>query len=543
MKKQWLTILLSVLLSVLLCVCTVLPVCAASDDSNGDWAEQSVILTNTAEAELSVRVGDIDALNDESAVEADYDPFTARSQYSHDYPWNAQSGDPAGTDRIFVGSAWNSSICDGYSTYYCDHVSGSDTENAYGDGALRITMEYDASGVRVKNALLQLCIDDFQARSWYSNFTVTLNGKDAPFLAELLNHVDQTGPTSYIISSIIPPSFYPDIASGTLEIVIDETTGIGDGYAVDFAKLLVNYDDSVFTGVFKGTTLPGATVRLLGTSTTVTASADGGFEFRAVPGLNAVRGSMEGYVESYDSGIVLADGLNADGEEDIWEAYLELTGGVGNPDIDFSAFSATEAWETASSWATAELAEAQHLGLIPGCLLRADMTQNITRAEFAAVSVRVYEALTGKTAVLPEDFVNPFTDCDDPEVLKAYALDITRGTGDGTTFSPDDILNREQAATMLTRVYKKYAFEGWTYADDGKFALDYAMPERFADDEQISPWACDSVYFMASNGVILGSDGKFMPRAVTAAEKAIGYANATREQALLIAVRMTKKLG
>ena len=34
-----------------------------------------------------------------------------------------------------------------------------------------------------------------------------------------------------------------------------------------------------------------------------------------------------------------------------------------------------------------------------------------------------------------------------------------------------------------------------------------------------------------------------MPRAVTSAEAAVGYAQATREQALLIAVRMVEQLG
>jgi len=38
-------------------------------------------------------------------------------------------------------------------------------------------------------------------------------------------------------------------------------------------------------------------------------------------------------------------------------------------------------------------------------------------------------------------------------------------------------------------------------------------------------------------------DNKFAPRATTSAEEAIGYAQATREQALLIAVRMVENLG
>jgi hypothetical protein len=308
---------------------------ARSDSVNGDWSQKSGILKNTSEAELVVRVGDIDACNDEFAVSDNgYDPFTAKSQYAHGYPWPKDDADPAGTDRIFVGSKWKGNSSDGYSSNYENYKSGDDTENAYGEGALSLTMEYDVSEITVKSVILQLCIDDFQAISMESNFTVTLNGKDAPFISELLNHTDQTGPTAYIVSAIIPSGFFDDISSGKLTVVIDETTGVGDGYAIDFAKLLINYNDKVFTGKFSGTTEPGATVRLLGTSTTVTASSSGGFSFNAIPGINAVRASKTGFVENYDSGIVLSSGTE-------WEANVPLDEGKGNPDIDFSKFGVT----------------------------------------------------------------------------------------------------------------------------------------------------------------------------------------------------------
>ena len=318
-------------------------VSAYSDPANGDWSQKNVILKNTSEAELVVRTGDIDACNDEYAVSDNkYNPFTAKDQYSHGYPWIKDEDDPPGTDRIFVGSNWKGEGCDGYSGNYVSYKNGDDTENAYGDGALSLSMEYDASGITVKNAILQLCIDDFQANSFNSVFTVTLNGKNAPFIAELLNHTDQTGPTAYIISAIIPSAFFEDISTGKLTVVIDETTGIGDGYAIDFAKLLINYDDKVFTGTFSGTTEPGATVRLLGTSTTVTASSNGGFTFSAIPGINAVRASKNGFTENYDSGIVLSS-------ETEWSAEVPLEEGSGEPDIDFSEFGVTSGSESSNA--------------------------------------------------------------------------------------------------------------------------------------------------------------------------------------------------
>ncbi len=195
----------------------------------------------------------------------------------------------------------------------------------------------------------------------------------------------------------------------------------------------------------------------------------------------------------------------------------------------------------ASQWAQAELARADELGLIPDCLDGADLTRPITRAEFAAVSVKVYEALSG-TPALPA-VTNPFTDTTDIEVLKAYNVGITNGTGDGTTFSPNALLNREQAATMLARVFKKVTMPGWSLATDGQYPLSYTKPAAFKDDGDISGWAKDFVYFMAANGIIQGNGGKFMPKAVTPEQEAAGYAQATREQALLIAVRMVENLG
>ena len=193
-----------------------------------------------------------------------------------------------------------------------------------------------------------------------------------------------------------------------------------------------------------------------------------------------------------------------------------------------------------SDWAKSEIEKADALGLIPDVLKGQDLTKPITRAEFAAVSVKTYEALSG-TAAIPA-VNNPFVDTADVEVLKAFNVGITAGIS-ATEFEPDTLLNREQAATMLTRVFKKVSLAGWTIQTDGEFTLPYDMPVPFADDNSISDWAKDSVYFMAANEIIRGTENNnFSPRAVTPAEQAENYASATREQALAIAVRMVENL-
>ena len=198
-------------------------------------------------------------------------------------------------------------------------------------------------------------------------------------------------------------------------------------------------------------------------------------------------------------------------------------------------------WGDASIWALPELEKAAELGLIPESLYGTDLTQPITRAEFAAVSVKVYESLSGQAAEPARP--NPFTDTGDIEVLKAYNVGITAGTS-ATTFEPNTLLNREQAATMLTRVYKRIAIDGWTLDSDADFPLPYTRQAPFSDDALISDWARDSVYFMVSKGIINGfGNNVFGPRNTTSAEEAANYASATREQALLIATRMAENLS
>ncbi len=185
-------------------------------------------------------------------------------------------------------------------------------------------------------------------------------------------------------------------------------------------------------------------------------------------------------------------------------------------------------WANASEWAVTELEKAESTELIPDILNDADYTKNVTREEFAEISVKVYENLSKTVAETSEE--NPFADTENPEILKAYALGITNGMTD-TTFAPEEKLTREQAAVMLARAYSKAMNIQELKAKDDT--------QKFADDEMISPWAKDSVYFMASNGIISGiEDNKFAPGYSTEEEENAGYGCATREQALLIAVRI-----
>jgi len=194
-----------------------------------------------------------------------------------------------------------------------------------------------------------------------------------------------------------------------------------------------------------------------------------------------------------------------------------------------------------SLWAVEALQKAGGMNLIPPSLANADLTRPITRQEFAAVAVLVFENLTDAT-IIPAA-VNPFRDTSDSYVLKAYNVGITSGSNaEGTEFSPNAILSREQMATMLTRVIKACTIPDWTIETDMKYSLDFTAVSVFSDDGNISTWAKPSVYFMASYGLIMGDNNMFRPRPTNPSEEALNYGCATREQAIAIAVRMVENL-
>ncbi len=199
-------------------------------------------------------------------------------------------------------------------------------------------------------------------------------------------------------------------------------------------------------------------------------------------------------------------------------------------------------WLNASDWAYPWMDEADKLGIIPNILVNTDMTKGITRREFSALAVELYEKLSGKVAV--SNIKSPFYDCDDPCVTLAYALGIVTGIGNGL-FLPDSYLTREEASVMLTRAYKAAYWEGWTLEEDknyGKHSLDIEGVSKFNDDNLISSWARESVYFMSKNGIINGIGNNLFAPKYKAGERE-SYGRATREEAFKIVVVMIEKFS
>lgn len=228
---------------------------------------------------------------------------------------------------------------------------------------------------------------------------------------------------------------------------------------------------------------------------------------------------------SIDNDIIINE--NIDFDKTYRYMYFSASTGASTDDhyIRNVKFTGRAAYSNASNWAIEEMDKAETYNLIPDALKGKDMTKLITRHEFAALSVRLYENLTEKNAPVTEE---PFEDTDDTDIAKAYGLKITKGVSD-KLFAPDRDISREEVATMLTRTLKAYS----PFLDTKP-----ATGFKFSDDHVISDWAKESVYFMVDRKIIFGiGDNKFAPKNTTADEEAIMYANSTREQALLMSVR------
>ena len=129
--------------------------------------------------------------------------------------------------------------------------------------------------------------------------------------------------------------------------------------------------------------------------------------------------------------------------------------------------------------------------------------KQVTRAAFVT--------LLGRAAGIdPADYGAPeFSDVPAnadyaPYVTWAKEAGVTAGTGDGTVFSPDMIISREQICTMLIR-----------YCDKVGIALPASDGSKFIDDTEIDSWAQDGVYRAKTAGIVSGrGENRFDPNAL-----------------------------
>lgn len=278
-------------------------------DADGDWSAVTLELRNTPEAALMARTGNINNLGFGWPV--GFDPFSGASTPGHAFPWTPPTNSPPGTDRIMVISSYN-----GQPPRGADGYTGSTSRPANSVQPLEIN--YNLAGLPLTSAALQMFVDDFQAPVWGANYTVTLNGVRAPFLESIINALSQTGPIGKLISATFPPEFLPLLATNKLTILIDDTTtGAGDGFALDFAKLLINLNAFGQVGVIRGTVLDqlnlapisGARITVGGVVTTTDSA--GRYTLLGIPaGLAVVEASHHEYAPKNQPTDLLAGQTN-----------------------------------------------------------------------------------------------------------------------------------------------------------------------------------------------------------------------------------------
>ncbi|PEN12560.1 hypothetical protein CRI94_13640 [Longibacter salinarum] len=205
-----------------------------------NWAQPTFTTRDTVLADLLVRVGDIDNLG--FGWPWGFTPFSGRSTPPHAYPFEPEESDPAGTDRIMIGTGYDGSPPEGQDGY-----------SQVAEPAEAIEMTTDLSGIEVETVALQLFLDDFQAPRFGSTYQVTLDGERYPVMEEVLNALNQTGPIGKLVTVEILPGYHDLLEDGRLSLRIDDpTTGAGDGFAIDFVQVLVNPDTFPSTGTLRG---------------------------------------------------------------------------------------------------------------------------------------------------------------------------------------------------------------------------------------------------------------------------------------------------
>lgn len=209
---------------------TSITVFAQVTPNDGDWKSNSVTLKNTEEADAMIRIGDIDNLG--FGFDTGFNPFTGKPTEIHPYPWAPIQGDVPGLDRITVGSKF------GRKPQPCsnDGYSGSNPAKPI---PIDIPLE-QVKGVKIKNAMLTMFVDDFQSPYLCAKYLAFINGKRFGNLENILNTLNQGGPIGKFISVTIPPEMIEMLNSSKLSVLIDDTSGAADGYAIDFMKLLIN---------------------------------------------------------------------------------------------------------------------------------------------------------------------------------------------------------------------------------------------------------------------------------------------------------------
>jgi len=160
--------------------------------------------------------------------------------------------------------------------------------------------------------------------------------------------------------------------------------------------------------------------------------------------------------------------------------------------------------DTPSPWAVELVRIEVNRGYVPANI-QTDYTKPITRAEFCALAVNLYESVM-KSEI---EGRMTFIDTNDVYVEKAAHIGLVKGTG-GNRFSPDTNLAREMAAVLMVRLAE---------------AIGYPLPRQaaaFDDMGSASNWAVEAIGSVYAAGIMNGiGKNRFSPKQPYTREQSI----------------------
>ena len=179
--------------------------------------------------------------------------------------------------------------------------------------------------------------------------------------------------------------------------------------------------------------------------------------------------------------------------------------------------------EQTSDWAQGIVEEAEKLSLITPSN-QGYYTFRITRRRFAELAVGLVEQVLGET-ITPAP-AERFTDTQDEWCRKAAAIGLINGINDGTAFSPNGYISREQLSLVLQRTISYLEERTGTTVLSGKADLSV-----YVDAKEISPWAQDALAELVEAGILQGgADATLNPHGSTTVEQALALILRTYQQ-------------
>lgn len=152
---------------------------------------------------------------------------------------------------------------------FIDGYTNTTKANAYDNKVRSIKLNYQNNKQfkkikdNITRAKIEIFVDDFQAGAaedrkgskhrFLGKYQVRIDNERVPEMEKAINSLNQSGPIGRLITMKIPDRLLKKVKNGNLSINIDDPVSqAGDGYAIDFVKLLINYKDPIYYGSIKG---------------------------------------------------------------------------------------------------------------------------------------------------------------------------------------------------------------------------------------------------------------------------------------------------